>query len=414
LSFFFLSRIGTAQPGPSSTTLLWKIAVNKNGKVIAIDSTNWRQIKLRSGNSDIAWRFINQTSYFEIRLKSMVSPELIISYQNIVMNFPQIKHYQMGYYKKLVLGLEAQYDPERQKEQSKAFFDDPAEHIRMQVGHSADIVTICPKNILIKGDRSNPNSIPLNNEGLIKVTRYKAGAPYLYCNLDFTANVDTVVVPTDLKPRSHIRLNLISESPDGGVCPDEDSVTYYTVENLPVFSSSLGSTYQLSIDGKPVNATLIVPHRFIYTTSSVPENWVKANETDPSDGFPDTQTIYYDRNYHVMISPKNPARTDTLKITVVNRLSYYTDKHGSSQYRIATDEGKTYAWAKEIQVVIWHGCGAGTETAEVSYQVIIPPLMEKGQYMLKFYGGFLDLAKKHTDEKHCFEHIPAQVVLNIQ
>jgi hypothetical protein len=413
-SVLLFSSISVAQPGPATTKLLWKIAVNENGRVITIDSTKWRLVKFSSGNADVAWRFIAETNYFEICLKSMVQPELIISYQDKIMSFPVINHFQMGYYKKVVLGINPQFDPEQEKGLSKAFFDDPEEHIRLQVDNSTDIVTICPRNILVHRSGTNSNSIPLNNEGLISITKYKTAPPYLYCNLDFTASVDTVSVLTDLKPRSHIRLNLISESPDGGVCPTEDSMVYYTVEKLPIFTSSLGSTYQLAIDGKPVNTTLIVPHKFIYIKSGLSDNWINAKEIDPADNFPDSRTVYYDRNYHIMISPKHPGRIDTLKITVVNRLSLYTENQGSFEFRIVADENKTYAWTKELQVAIWHGCSAGTKTGEASYQVIIPPVMEGGQYKLKFYGGLLNSTKQHTDEKHCFEPVPAEVVLNIR
>jgi hypothetical protein len=411
LSLF--SSISIAQPGPSTTILRWKIVVKENGNMVTVDSTNWKQVKFRSGNADVTYRFINQTNYFEIRLKSMVRPDLTISYRGKTMSFPVINHYRMGYYKKVVLGIEEEYDTEQQTDHSKAFFDDPEEHIHLQVNRSADKITICPRNILVKGDRSNANSIPLNNAGLISITRYKTGTP-LDCKLDFTTRVDTVAVPTDLKPYAHILLELTTGSSDGGICPDQDSMVYYTVEQLPVYHSSFDMNYQMSIDGKAVNRTLRVPHRFIYTNSDLTENWVKVEETDPASGLHDTRTIYYESNYHVMISPKHPTRKDTLKITVVNRQSHFTDHYGSSEYRIATDKNQTYDWTKELKIAIWHGCGADTKTKEVSYLVVIPPLKESGKYMLKFYGGFLYPDRKRTEEKHCFEQVPAEVVLDIK
>src|SRR4051812_5560243 len=88
LMFCLFWGVDFAQPAPFTIKLLWKIVVRNNGRMKTIDSTDWKMVNFNSSNSKIDVRFIKETSYFEISLKSLAYPDLSISFKDQVMSFP--------------------------------------------------------------------------------------------------------------------------------------------------------------------------------------------------------------------------------------------------------------------------------------------------------------------------------------
>jgi hypothetical protein len=266
-----------AQPIYQRQQLLWKIAVEEEGRIKVINNSNWKDVSFSSQRSNISYRFIKETNYFEIWLSSNGNADLTVSYNGEQMFFPDIRTATMGSYKIVILGREDQYDPgigydlnQRRGKSSRAFFDDPSEHIVVNTYRSKDVVSICPRNILVKQDGGKVT--PINNEGMISIIRYDTGSKMFYCSVDdfYSTSLDTVEVPADLKPRAQLLLKIKLHPAE--LCDDTAQLRIWM--KLPLYASSLSSYYQLSIDGKPVNGGLRIPHNFIYIKEDLPGSWV--------------------------------------------------------------------------------------------------------------------------------------------